>query len=195
MNAQLNNMDGLIEFLNFTSKSGYANSKTVTNRINIVKEIFATVPDINNSDITQLDVDEVFNRYTNLMKTKRTPKALQGNKSHFKSSLREYKEYLNDPIHYKPQNKSSKSKITKSIEKQKTEKNKPNENENPMGYNTPPNTDKADNSSTSNSQVPLKNYSNAPTIHIDFQIHIAPDTSPELIEKIFESLNKYYPNK
>ena len=34
-------------------------------------------------------------------------------------------------------------------------------------------------------------YEDAPSLHIDIQIHVSPDTTPDQIEKIFECMSKY----
>lgn len=39
--------------------------------------------------------------------------------------------------------------------------------------------------------VALATSNNSPSLHIDIQIHISPEASPEQIEKIFESMSKY----
>ena len=35
----------------------------------------------------------------------------------------------------------------------------------------------------------------SPKLHVDIQIHISPDSSPEQIDKIFESMAKHLPLK
>lgn len=41
-------------------------------------------------------------------------------------------------------------------------------------------------------QQPATQFSMFPSLHVDVQIHIAPDTSPEQIDRIFESMAKHF---
>ena len=180
MEEQKRNVDGLTEFLDFARKNGYVNAGTANNRIRIVKEVVSVVPNIDTNDVTKLDIDDVFNRYAILMASKLPATTLQGNKSHFKNAIREFDTYLADPVHYKPKSGKVKKDATSKIPVQKphTEKKQPT-------------------AKITDSEIPPQKQDvlHTPTIHIDFQIHISPDTDATLVDKIFESLSKYFPIK
>lgn len=46
-------------------------------------------------------------------------------------------------------------------------------------------------SSKQSSQAPKEEHQFAPRLHIDVQVHISPDSSPEQIEKIFEAMARH----
>lgn len=180
MEVQKRDLEGLVEFLNFAKKSGYVVAATGDNRIRIAKEVLTTVPNIQTTDVTQLDIDDIFNRYATLMASKLPATTLQGNKSHFKSSIREFSTYLTDPVHYKPNAGKPKKDTTPKTPVQKISSAK-----------------KAPVAEAPNTEIPppRQDIPPAPSIHIDFQIHISPDTDATLVDKIFESLSKYFPIK
>jgi len=180
MEAQKRDLDGLIKFLNFAKKSGYVVATTGDNRIRIAKEVLTTVPNIDTTDVTKLNIEDLFNRYATLMASRLPATTLQGNKSHFKSSIREFSTYLADPVHYKPKSGKAKKDTTSKPQAQK-----------PSTAEMPPKAKLTD------SEIPPQKQDvlHTPTIHIDFQIHISPDTDATLVEKIFESLSRYFPIK
>jgi hypothetical protein len=173
-------LNHLIEFLEFAKKNGYVNPGTANNRIRIAKEIFDTVPNVDTTDVTKLDIDEIFRRYTILTSNKLPSTTLQGNLSHLKGAIREFTVYLADRVHYKPESSRPKKEVTL----------KPPTNKPPLTKEHHE-TERIDNPTPPHSREVLS----TPTIHIDFQIHISPDTNPTLVDKIFESLSKYFPYK
>jgi len=172
-------IEGLKNFLELAIRSGYVNSSTGNNRIRITNDILTTVPNIDTSDVTQLDIEDIFRRYAVLNAGKLSAANLQGNKSHFKSALREFSIYLNDPVHYRPSAGRSKKESTSKVQQPKQKE---------TGKNQIPEIAKSGETSANQGKT-------SPTIHIDFQIHIAPETDPTLVDKIFESLSKYFPSK
>ncbi len=177
MEEKKRDLEGLIGFLEFAKKNGYVNASTGDNRIRIARDVLTTVPNININDVTKLDIEDIYTRYATLTQNKLPASTLQANKSHLKSSIREFSTYLTDPVHYKPSGKGKKESTTRLPSKRPSEERK---------------------SATSKAeevQTPKTGNLASPTIHIDFQIHISPDTDEKLVEKIFESLSKYFPTK
>lgn len=168
-------------FIDLATKSGFVNEKTASNRKNVTKLVLTTVPNIDLSDLTKLDIDDIFQRYVVLAASKSTPSTLQGQKSHLKSALREFTTYLADPVHYRPSALKRKARTIKGAGTSTEESSSIQENS----------------KSVESSSIETVQHLPAvtPTIHIDFQIHIAPDTDPVLVDKIFESLSRYFPAK
>ena len=176
MEEKKRDLEGLIEFLNFAKKSGYVVAATGDNRIRIATEVLTTVPNIDTTDVTKLDIDDIFNRYATLMASKLPATTLQGNKSHFKSSVREFSTYLADPIHYKPKSGKAKKDATSKTPVQK-----------PSAAKKPPKAEITD------SEIPPRRQDVLPTpsLHIDIQVHISPQSSDTQIDKVFESMAKH----
>jgi hypothetical protein len=176
MEEQKRGLNQLIEFLEFAKTNGYFNAKTADNRIRVVKDVFDKVPNVDSNDVTNLDIDEIFRRYTVLTTNKLTSVSLQTNKAHLKSAIREFEAYLADPMHYRP--KSGKPKRDTSPKPQ-TKK--------------PPTAKKPPKAETAGSEVlPLKqDILPTPSLHIDIQVHISPQSSDTQIDKVFESMAKH----
>lgn len=174
----------LIEFLDMSLKNGYAKKGTLLNRLRIVKDIFATVPNLDNADVTMLDIGQVYSQYVNLKKPIMSGPTVKGNAAHFSSAIKEFKLWVNNPSGYPPM----KAKTT-SVSSIKSVKNR-------ISDKIP---SKTSEKTIDTSSIPINNISkqnsSVPSIHIDFQIHISPDTNPEVFEKLFASLSKYYPSK
>lgn len=176
MEEQRHDLNHLIEFLEFAKTSGYVKPGTATNRIRIVKEIFNAVPNVDMTDVTELDIDDIFQRYTVLTTNKLPSSTLQGNKSHLKGALREFKSYLADPVHYKP----TASRVKKDVSpKAQVKKPAPTKKQPPAEI------------AVSHTPPPLKDVSRVPSLHIDIQVHISPQASDTQIDKVFESMAKH----
>ncbi|MBA7588058.1 hypothetical protein ES708_30106 [subsurface metagenome] len=176
MEEQKRDLNGLIDFLNFAKKSGYVVASTGDNRIRIAKEVLTAVPNIDTTDVTKLDIDDVFSRYTTIMASKLPATTLQGNKSHLKSSIREFSTYLTDPLHYRP--KSGKLKRDASSKPQAKK---------PPTAKKPPKAEITD----SDISPPKQDVLPTPSLHIDIQVHISPQSSDTQIDKVFESMARH----
>ena len=108
------NLDSLVKFIKLSIKSGFVNESTANNRISAVNTILTSVPNIDLSDVTKLDINDVFQRYVILDGGKASPSSLQGRKSHLNSALKEFSIYVLDPVHYKPSSKIRKPKTSKT---------------------------------------------------------------------------------
>jgi hypothetical protein len=166
---------GLIEFLEFAKKSGYVVAKTGDNRIRIARDVLTTVPNIDTTDVTKLDIEDIFARYATLMTSKIPATTLQSSKSHLKSSIREFSTYLTDPVHYKPSGKAKKEPTVKGQAQKPSTAKKPPKAEITGSGILPPKQD----------VLPT------PSLHIDIQVHISPQSSDTQIDKVFESMAKH----
>ena len=176
MEEQRRGLKHLIEFLEFAKKSGYMNPGTANNRIRVVREIFNAVPNVDVTDVTKLDIEDIFQRYTVLTTSKLPSSTLRGNKAHLKSSVREFNVYLTDPVHYRPTASRGKKDVSS---KTRVEKPSPKKKQPP--------TEIAD----SHTPTPPKEVSRVPSLHIDIQVHISPQSSDTQIDKVFESMAKH----
>jgi hypothetical protein len=176
MEEQKRDLDSLTKFLEFAKKSGYVVASTGDNRIRIANEVLTKVPNIDTSDVTKLDIDDIFSRYTTLMSSKLPASTLQSNKSHLKGAIREFSTYLADPVHYKPKSGKTKKEAVPKPQAQKPSKaEKPPKAEVTEPVISPPKQD----------VLPT------PSLHIDIQVHISPQASDTQIDKVFESMAKH----
>lgn len=114
MEASQRDLDSLLRFIELSIKSGFVNESTGNNRTSAVNAILTSVPNIDLSDVTKLNINDVFQRYVTLGGSKAPPATLQGRKSHLNSALREFSLYVSDPVHYKPSSKMRKSRTGKT---------------------------------------------------------------------------------
>lgn len=178
MEEHQRDLDSLIKFLDFTKKNGYTKPGTANNRIRAAKTIFATVKNIDTSDITIIDFDNLSSRYNVLTASEIAPATLSGNLTHLRGAIREFNKYLTDPSKYKPESgRKLSTTSTKSVKAAK-----------PAISEKPPLTEKLPSAET---PPILKDVSRVPSLHIDIQVHISPQSSDTQIDKVFESMAKH----
>lgn len=188
MEEQPRDLKHLIEFIDYTRKNGYVASATASNRKRIVNTIFETVKNVDTTDVTTLDLDDLFERYTNLTASKVAFTSLPADKSHLKSAIREFSSYLADPARYRPRVRRVKGKPSET-RPVKAEKHPPAITQ-PKEAVSPPSAEIADKAAS----VYTKQTKAFPSLHIDIQIHISPQASESQIDKVFESMAKHLKN-
>jgi len=177
MEEHQRDLASLIKFYTFAKTNGYINPGTADNRIAAVKAIFNTVKNVDTSDITKLDIDSIFKRYTILVANKVPVATLRGYAAHLRGAIREFDTYLTDPMNYKPVViRTRKDRPSQAPSPKPITAKKPTISEKLPSVETPP---------------ILKDASRVPSLHIDIQVHISPQSSDTQIDKVFESMAKH----
>jgi hypothetical protein len=102
-------LKGLIEFLEWTGEKGLMAKGTVTGRKVAVSNILGVLDPEEQGDVTVLDLDTVMTRFVNLQGKKYNTSSLNVYKSRANAALHDFKQYLSDPLSFKPNaNKSEK---------------------------------------------------------------------------------------
>jgi hypothetical protein len=65
-------------------------------------QVFSVLEDPGQVDLATLDVDDLLNRFQNLCKQRFKPQVLETYKRRFRSALKSYKQYLENPGTWKP---------------------------------------------------------------------------------------------
>lgn len=117
---------GLIGFLDWTAEKGLMAKNTVNGRKAAVAGVLGILDPEEKGDVTAIDLDNVMTRFVNLNGKKYNTSSLNVYKSRTNAALNDFRQWLNDPLAFKPQgNKSekpngkvSKPKLSKPSEEQ-----------------------------------------------------------------------------
>ena len=170
----------LIEFLDYASDHGYLNAKTAKNRRSAARSVFGAVKNADISDVTSLDIDDVLRRYEVLVQSKAAVSTVRTHGIHLRGAIRDFQSYVSDPVNYKPASRGRTTTATKAAKK--TVSNKPSVQRQTPGVVKPTPAEAPSN--------PVGN-SGMPSLHIDIQVHISPQSSDTQIDKVFESMAKH----
>jgi hypothetical protein len=170
--AQLSR-DNLIGFLDFAAQRGLLKKATANARKIACQIILKILSETEASDLSQINLEDVIQRHRNLAAGKISPQTLKTYESRVQIAINDFIEYNKDPSSWKPSTKPRRRGVSPST------------------------TVKVANSKakTKNSQgevyTPIQ-----PSVHIDFQIHISPEATPQQIDQIFASMRQHlYPAK
>jgi hypothetical protein len=120
-------MDGLIEFLDWTAEKGMMAKNTVNGRKAAVSGVLGVLDPEEKGDITVIDLDSVMSRFINLQGKKYNTSSLNVYKSRTNAAINDFRQYLSDPLAFKPlANKSEKNPANKPPKSQKSGTGKPN---------------------------------------------------------------------
>jgi hypothetical protein len=92
----------LFEFLDYLGTKGLIPSNTVAARKSAASKILGILEDGEAADVTKLDLDEVMRRFQNLQGQNYTPASLNSYLSRLRSTVEDFKTYLNNPLAFKP---------------------------------------------------------------------------------------------
>jgi hypothetical protein len=87
----------LVDHWNWAAEKGLMNKNTASGRRSACVQVLSILPDWQNVDVSQLNVDDVLLRFQNLKKKDFRPNVLEVYKKRFKVALDSYLEYLRDP--------------------------------------------------------------------------------------------------
>lgn len=91
----------LVQFLDYLGNKGLMNANTVSTRKAAVNKVLGILSDEELGDVTQIDLDLVMTRFTNLEGQKYTPDSRAAYKSRVKASIEDFEKYLANP-NFKP---------------------------------------------------------------------------------------------
>lgn len=164
--------DGLFKFLDFTAKKGLAKEKTVKNRRSACEAILGILDNTEAADLSKVDLEDVILRHRNKAAGKIAPLSLRAYESHVRGAVRDFLEYSKNPSAWKavvPQRTTRATKAKALTKKPKTERV----------------TGEAEGFEKQQG-MPIQ-----PSVHIDLQVHISPETTPEQIDQIFDSMRRH----
>lgn len=102
MGAQNYSVSSLHEFLDYVSDKGLIKHNTARNWRNAASRIFGMLEENEQSDVRNIDIDSICQRYANLNGKDVTPSSLQTYRSRLKSAVNDFVKYTNDPMSYRP---------------------------------------------------------------------------------------------
>lgn len=94
--------DELMTFLDYMGQKGLIPQATASNRKASVGRLLSILTDEEAQDVTDLDIDDLVRRFTNLEGMKFSPGSLATYKSRLISSLEDFRNYLENPLGFRP---------------------------------------------------------------------------------------------
>lgn len=108
----------LMQFLDYAADKGLMNKETARSKKVSVSAILEILDENEKSDVRELDVDDIIQRFANLEGQKFTPSSLSVYKSRFNSSIRDFVRYRDNPLSYTAaKSKPKKLKLKKKKDK------------------------------------------------------------------------------
>lgn len=160
--------DNLISFLDFVAEKGLMKSQTAIAYKKASNVILGILDKTEAADLSKINLEEVILRHRNLASNRIKPTTLKAYEARTRAAIGGFIEYTKDPSSWKPtvqQRPSRTVKAAPSGTKLKTDKSeKIAEPEGTLGQ---------------------------PSVHIDLQIHISPEATPEQIDQIFASMRRH----
>jgi len=172
-NIQLSR-DNLMSFLDFVAEKGLMKRDTAIGYKKACSVVLRILDENEAADLSRINLDNVFARHRNLAAGRILPATLRSYESRTRAAINNFIEYSKDPTSWKPgiQQRPSRTKTKAPAP--------PTKKQEPSGLIREPEI-----------KVPSE-----PSIHIDFQIHISPETTPEQIDQVFASMRRHlYGNK
>jgi len=129
MGSQSYSVSELHEFIDYVSDKGLVKQATARNWRNAASRIFGILEESEQSDVRNIDIDSVCQRYVNLNGKEVKPSSLQTYRSRLKSAISDFVKYTDDPMSYRPginqrssRKKSEKESVASSSVQDKVEK-------------------------------------------------------------------------
>lgn len=161
--------DDLDKFLDFAGDRGLIKKKTVENRRRASQTILGILNSAEATDLSKIDLEDVILRHRTLAASSIAPSSLRGIESHVRGSVRDFLEYSKNPTSWK----GIKQRVRRAEVSGKKAKG----------------TVAVGESEQAKERTGMRRQ---PAVHIDLQIHISPDASPEQIDRIFESMSRHF---
>ncbi|MBA7690932.1 hypothetical protein ES703_99468 [subsurface metagenome] len=162
--------DNLFDFLDFVAEKGLMKRQTAVSYKKASKIVLGILNETETTDLSKINLESVIVRHRNLAAGKISPTTLRTYESRTRAAVNAFLDYAKDPSSWKP---STKQRTRRAIPTAKKSKNR-------------------EQVSKSKEIVDRKEISPRPSIHVDFQIHISPESTPEQIDKIFESMSRHF---
>jgi hypothetical protein len=114
-------LDGLLGFLDWTAEKGLMAKNTVNGRKAAVSGVLGVLDPEEKGDITAIDLSSVMSRFINLQGKKYNTSSLNVYKSRTNAAINDFRQYLNDPLSFRPMaNKAEKKPTNKPSKPQKS---------------------------------------------------------------------------
>ena len=163
--------DNLISFLDFVAEKGLMKSNTALTYKKACSVILKILDEEEVADLSKINLQAVFQRHRNLAAGRIPPATLKAYEARTRAAINAFTEYIKDPSSWKPSIKARAP---------RTEQTAPSKKIKRQGR-----TDKRE------EIVKTEEQPRQPSVHIDFQIHISPEASPEQIDQIFASMRHH----
>ena len=113
-------LNALVEFLDWTADKGLMAKNTVAGRKAAVGAVLGVLAPEETSDVTTVDLDSAMARFVNLQGKKYNTSSLNVYKSRTNAAINDFRDWLADPLAYKPHLNKSDKKIAPKPPKAKT---------------------------------------------------------------------------
>lgn len=154
--------DNMINFLDFVAEKGLMKRATAVSYKKACNIILGILDEAEAADLSKINLEGVIRRHRNLATGKISPATLRAYESRVRAAVSDFTEYVKNPSSWKPGIRQRPSRAGAVAPSAKKSK----EVERPG--------------------VPIQ-----PSIHIDFQVHISPEATPEQIDHIFDSMRRH----
>lgn len=111
--------ESLMSFLDWMGEKGLMALPTVQSRKASANKVLSILEPEEAQDVTQIDIDEVMNRFVNLNRSGYSPDSLRAYKSRVAKSLADFSTYLANPMEFKPGSANRSSAPSKKAEQAK----------------------------------------------------------------------------
>ena len=155
--------DNLFDFLDFAGEKGLLKKTTASARRDASKMILGILDDNEAADLSKVDLERLIQRHRNLVTGKIRPNTLAAYESRTRTAVSDFLQYVKNPAAWKP---STKQRAGRAGAPSATKASKTKDLGRPEAIGHP-------------------------SVHIDFQIHISPEASPEQIDQIFASMRRH----
>lgn len=157
--------DSLFDFLDFAAGKGLLKKSTAAARRDASKIVLKILDTNEAADLSKVDLENVIQRHRNLATGKIMPRTLAAYESRTRIAVRDFLEYLKSPSEWKSSTQQ-RARRTAATAPSATKAGKPKELAEPEA-------------------------TGHPSVHVDFQIHISPEASPEQIDQVFASMRRH----
>jgi hypothetical protein len=169
--------DSLIAFLDFAGEKGLMKRATAGAYKKACNIILRILDEEEAADLSKVDLENVFFRHRNKAAGKIAPQTLKTYETRTRAAVSDFIEYIKDPSSWKPSVQPRTRRATKPTQPVAKPKSRTL-------------------SRKSESVMEPRETATQPSVHIDFQIHISPEATPEQINKIFASMREHlYPKQ
>ena len=107
----------LVSFLDWTADKGIMAKNTVNGRKAAVSSVLGILDPEEQGDITAIDLDSVMTRFVNLHGKKYNTSSLNVYKSRTNATINDFKNWLNDPLSFKPNGGKAEKKVAPKTDK------------------------------------------------------------------------------
>ncbi len=102
MDRQARSREALASFHDYMADKGLMEKNTAQSRKAAVTKVLGILDEVEATDITSLDIEDVMSRFQRLHGRDYTPTSLTSYKSRLKSSLDDFLSYLSNPLAFRP---------------------------------------------------------------------------------------------